>query len=87
MRRPALVAAGTTVLLLVIAAPALGVRWSGIDATVLPTSQSARAVSDTIARDFPPSNGSNTMLIVAPTPANVRPRLASYAGQLATARR
>ena len=34
----------------------------GIDATVLPTSQSARVVSDTIARDFPPSNGSNTML-------------------------
>ena len=84
MRRPALVAAGTTVLLLVIAAPALGVRWSGIDATVLPASQSARVASDTIARDFPPSNGSNTMLVVAPAPANVRPGLASYAGQLAT---
>ena len=81
MRRPALAAAGTTVLLLVIAAPALGVRWSGIDATILPPSQSARVVSDTIARDFPPSNGSNTMLIVAPAPANVRPRLASYASQ------
>ena len=53
MRYPALVAAGTAVLLLAIASPALHVRWSGIDATVLPTSQSARVVSDTVARDFP----------------------------------
>ena len=84
MRRPALVAVGTTALLLVLAAPAVGVRWSGIDATILPTSQSARVVSDTIARDFPPSNGSNTMLVVAAAPASARPELASYASPLAT---
>ncbi len=83
MHRPVLVAVGTTVLLLAIASPALGVRWSGIDATVLPTSQSARVVSDTVARDFPPSNDANAILVVASAPASARPALASYAGQLA----
>jgi len=83
MRRPILVAAGTTVLLLAIAAPALGVRWSGIDATVLPASKSARAVSDTVAAQFPPSNGGNTILVVGSGPASARPALAGYATRLA----
>ncbi len=82
MRRPALVAAGTTVLLLVIAFPALHVRWSGIDATVLPTSQSARVVSDTVARDFPPASDANPILVVASAPASAQPALASYAVRL-----
>jgi RND superfamily putative drug exporter len=50
MRRPALVAVGTTVVLLALASSTLGVHWSGIDATVLPTNQSARVVTDTLAR-------------------------------------
>ena len=58
-------------------------RWSGIDATVLPTSQSARVVSDNVARDFPPSGASNQMLVVASGLASARPRVASYAAVLA----
>jgi len=81
--RPAAVAIGTAVLLLVIASPALGVRWSGIDATVLPASQSARVVSDTVARDFPPTDQANDILVVASAPASAGPALASYAGRLA----
>jgi uncharacterized membrane protein YdfJ with MMPL/SSD domain len=83
MRRPALVAVGTTVLLLVIASPALGVRWSGIDATVLPASQSARVVSDTVTRDFPASSNANAILVVASAPASAEPALAGYANRLA----
>jgi uncharacterized membrane protein YdfJ with MMPL/SSD domain len=83
MRRPALVAAGTAVLLLAIASPTLHVRWSGIDATVLPASQSARVVSDSVARDFPPSDNANAILVVASAPASVQPMLASYAASLA----
>ena len=85
MRHPALVAAGTTALLLVVASPTLGVHWSGIDATVLPTSQSARVVTDSIARDFPSSNDANAILVVASTPASAsaRPALARYASRLA----
>ena len=81
--RPAAVAIGTAVLLLVIASPALGVRWSGIDVTVLPASQSARVVSDTVARDFPPTDQANDILVVASAPASAGPALASYAGRLA----
>ena len=83
MHRPALVAVGTAVVLLVIAYPTLNVKWSGIDATVLPASQSARVVSDNLARDFPPSNGANAILVVASGPASVRPELARYADRLA----
>lgn len=83
MRHPVLVAAGTAVLLLVLASPTLGVRWSGIDATVLPASQSARVVSDTVARGFPAPAGGNPILVVASAPASARPALAAYASRLA----
>jgi uncharacterized membrane protein YdfJ with MMPL/SSD domain len=98
MRRPALVAIGTAAVLLLVASPTLSVHWSGIDATVLPTSQSARVVNDTIARDFPPSNDANAILVVASPPAppaspagahggsgasGLRSALARYAARLA----
>jgi len=82
MRRPALVAVGTSAVLLALASPTLGVRWSGIDATVLPTSQSARVVSDTLARDFPVSNDANAILVVASAPTSARPALTSYTANL-----
>jgi uncharacterized membrane protein YdfJ with MMPL/SSD domain len=81
MRRPALVAGVTTVVLLVVAAPTLGVRWSGVDATVLPTSQSARVVSDRLARDFPPQE-LNPITIAARAPASAGPQLAAYGTRL-----
>jgi RND superfamily putative drug exporter len=83
MRHPALVAAGTAAVLLVMAAPALGVRWSGIDATVLPASQSARVVSDTVAREFPATSNGNAILVVASGPRSARPALEGYARHLA----
>lgn len=83
MRRPALVAAGTTLVLLAIAAPTLGVRWSGVDVSILPASTSARAVSDTLAQDFPPASSGNSIIVVASGPASERPELTSYAGRLA----
>jgi uncharacterized membrane protein YdfJ with MMPL/SSD domain len=89
MRRPVLVAIGTAAVLLVVASPTLNVHWSGIDASVLPTSQSARVVSDTIARDFPPSDDANAILVVATVPASpagipgFRSALDGYAARLA----
>jgi uncharacterized membrane protein YdfJ with MMPL/SSD domain len=53
MKRPVLVAALTTGLLVAIASPTLSVRWSGVDATVLPHSQSARVVQEAMAAQFP----------------------------------
>jgi RND superfamily putative drug exporter len=83
MRRPLPVAVVTAALLLLVASPALGVRWSGIDATVLPTSQSARVVSDTIAADFPPADSTDAIAVVARAPADAGPELAGYADRLA----
>ncbi len=52
MRRPGVIAAVTAALMLAVALPALGVKWTPVDATALPNDQSARIVSDAIQRDF-----------------------------------
>jgi uncharacterized membrane protein YdfJ with MMPL/SSD domain len=83
MRRPVLVAAVTALVMVTIAWPALGVRWTGIDVTVLPGSYSARVVSDTLARDFPPASSGNSIMVVASAPASDRPALSGYAERLA----
>jgi RND superfamily putative drug exporter len=83
MRRPALVAIVTTAGLLVIASPALGIRWSGIDASVLPASKSARVVSDELARKFP-AQDLNTITIAARAPRTAGPELAAYEARLRT---
>jgi uncharacterized membrane protein YdfJ with MMPL/SSD domain len=55
MRRPARVAVCSAVLLVVLGLPALGVRFIGVDATVLPTSASARLATDELAASFAPN--------------------------------
>jgi RND superfamily putative drug exporter len=81
MRRPGLVAAGTAAALLVVASPTLRTHWSGVDATVLPTSRSARVVSDTLARSFS-AQDLNTVTIAASAPGSDRRPLATYAARL-----
>lgn len=81
MRRPALVAVGTALVLLVIASPTLHVRWAGIDATVLPAGQSARVVSNALGREFP-AQELNPITIAASGPASVGSRLAAYTMRL-----
>jgi uncharacterized membrane protein YdfJ with MMPL/SSD domain len=81
MRRPILVAVATTAILLLIASPTLRVRWTGIDATVLPSSQSARAVDDIVSRDFPPTT-LNPVTIAAHTSGADGSALRAYARRL-----
>ena len=52
MRRPGAVALITSVVMLALAAPALRTQWTPIDGSVIPTSQSARTVSDALVADF-----------------------------------
>jgi|HubBroStandDraft_2_1064218.scaffolds.fasta_scaffold00177_13 uncharacterized membrane protein YdfJ with MMPL/SSD domain len=82
MRRPGIVAATTITVLLALAVPTLHTKWSGIDASVLPSSQSARVVSDTIARDFTGANSTPTVIALT-APASAAARLADYARKLA----
>lgn len=83
MRHAGLVAAGTAAFLLVLAAPALSVRWSGVDATVLPKTVSARVVADTIASDFPPTVTASPITVVAAAGGHAGPELSGYADRLA----
>jgi uncharacterized membrane protein YdfJ with MMPL/SSD domain len=56
MRRPGIIATATIAVLLVLAVPALQTKWSGVDASVLPSSQSAHVVAEAIALEFPSEN-------------------------------
>jgi RND superfamily putative drug exporter len=54
MRRPLLVAIGSAALLVALGIPFLQIRFTGIDATVLPASASSRVVEEAVRSDFPP---------------------------------
>jgi uncharacterized membrane protein YdfJ with MMPL/SSD domain len=81
MRRPLLVAASAAAALLLVASPALRTDWRGIDASVLPKSQSARTVFDALSRDFAGAN-LNTITIAAEAPPSAGPALGAYAARL-----
>ena len=53
MRRPVPVAVGAAVLLLVLAIPSRSIRFTGVDASVLPPQLSSRVVDTAVRRDFP----------------------------------
>ncbi len=54
MRRPAVIAIATTALIVVLALPLAGIRFTGVDASVLPASESARAADSLLKAHFPP---------------------------------
>ena len=71
MRRPVRIALASAALLIVLGLPALGVRFIGVDATVLPTSTSARRTSDTLTTSF--ARGLDSPLHVAIAAADPAP--------------
>jgi RND superfamily putative drug exporter len=64
MRRPLPIALGTGILMLVLALPALRANWTPVDSSVIPKSQTARTVADTVDRDFPGGQGDYPITIV-----------------------
>jgi uncharacterized membrane protein YdfJ with MMPL/SSD domain len=72
MRRPVPVAIGATGLLVVLALPLLGVRFTGVDASVLPPKLSSRVVDAAIRRDFPPTTVAPVYAVVRGTRADAR---------------
>jgi uncharacterized membrane protein YdfJ with MMPL/SSD domain len=84
MRRPGIVAATTAAVLVLVALPALGINFTTVDASVLPTSASARQVSDTIDRDFPQDRSEPIYVAIdAPDTPEAQAQLAAYAERLA----
>lgn len=84
MRRPGPVAAVTAIVLIVVALPTLGISFTSVDASVLPTSASARQVSDTLATDFRSDLSTPTYIAVtAPDSPQASAAVADYAGRVA----
>ena len=65
MRRPGRIAVATAVVLVAMGIPFLGIKFTTVDASVLPAGHSARVVSDALARDFP-ADTSSPLTVVAP---------------------
>src|SRR4051794_31848861 len=63
MRRPGRTAVASAALLIALGLPFLGVRFTSVDATVLPKDEPARIVDDAVKRDFPA--GRTTPIVVA----------------------
>ena len=72
MRHPVPVAVAATVFLVVLALPFLGVRFTGIDASVLPPKLSSRVVDTAIRREFPPTALSPVFAVVRGTEHDAR---------------
>lgn len=84
MARPAVFAVVTGALLVVLGLPFLGIRFTSVDATVLPKSAPARAVSDALSTEFPAHTTSPIRVVLdAPvSAAGVPATLAPYATSL-----
>jgi RND superfamily putative drug exporter len=67
MRRPAPIAIGVTLLLVVLGLPFTRIEFTGVDASVLPPERSARVVSDALERDFAADDSSPSYLAVHTT--------------------
>jgi uncharacterized membrane protein YdfJ with MMPL/SSD domain len=81
MRRPVPIAAGATALLIALGIPFLGVKFTGVDASVLPRDQSARVVDDAVEQEFPPSRTSPIYLAARGGPGD-RAAIERYARRL-----
>ncbi len=80
-RRPALYATAAAVLLIVLALPALGIKFIGVDATGVPTGQSSRTVADTIATRYP-GDPSTDITALAHAPGSSPAQITALASQL-----
>jgi uncharacterized membrane protein YdfJ with MMPL/SSD domain len=82
MRRPGAVAAVTAAAMILVALPTLRTHWTGVDANVLPTSHSARVVSDRLGAEYPQLSADPVILAVR-APASARAEVARYAADVA----
>jgi uncharacterized membrane protein YdfJ with MMPL/SSD domain len=84
MARPAMFAVATAALLVVMGLPFLGIRFTTVDASVLPKGTSARDVSDRLRADFP-AHTTTPLRVVVDAPVGdptVPPQLTSYASNI-----
>jgi uncharacterized membrane protein YdfJ with MMPL/SSD domain len=79
MRHAGPVAAGAAALLIALGIPFAHIRFTGVDASVLPPDRSARAVDDALRHEFPPAESAPIFISASAPPAQLR----AYAARLA----
>ena len=82
MRRPVPVALAGTIVLLGLGAPFLGIKFTGVDATVLPDDASSKQVFLTLRSDFPQATAAPFILAVE-APADAQAQVEAYARDVA----
>src|SRR5207244_2940447 len=74
MRRPLSIAAASATVLIALGLPFLHIRFTGVDASSLPPSASARQVDEALRAEFPPAPTAPVVVAVrAPAEAETRP--------------
>jgi RND superfamily putative drug exporter len=81
MRRPGVIAVATAAVMLAIALPAVGVNWTPVDSSVIPTDKSSRVVADAIERDFGGS-GSTPVTVAVVAPASDTVAVSEFAAEI-----
>jgi len=81
MRHPGRIALATGAVLIAAGIPFAGVRFTWVDASVLPPTASARQVDGALRRDFPPGR-TNPLEVVTGAPAS-SPQVRHFAGTIA----
>jgi uncharacterized membrane protein YdfJ with MMPL/SSD domain len=64
MRRPLPIAIASASLLIALGIPFLQIKWTSVDAQILPSSASARQVDDVLRADFPPYRDTPINIVV-----------------------
>jgi len=82
MRRPAPIAVASAAFLIALGIPFLGIKFTSVDATVLPSSASARQVDTALRTDFPPHRDSPIELAVSGADGAALNRLSAEAGRV-----
>jgi uncharacterized membrane protein YdfJ with MMPL/SSD domain len=81
MRRPGRVAVATAALLIVLGLPFTSIRFTGIDAGVLPAGTGSRVVEETLRADFP-ANRTTPVYAVVRAPRSAAAEVRAYAAGL-----
>jgi uncharacterized membrane protein YdfJ with MMPL/SSD domain/pSer/pThr/pTyr-binding forkhead associated (FHA) protein len=81
MRRPVPVALASAAILIALGLPFLGVKFTGVDASVLPKDSNVRKVDTALRTEFP-SNLGRQVILALEAPAGARGQVEDYAREL-----
>lgn len=82
MRRPGVVAAATSLIMLALATPAVRAEWTPVDSSAIPTALSSRTVADTISTAFAGTGAAPMTVAIATTGDAGSAEVAAYAAQV-----